>query len=65
MDAACDIAAHKVPVKIVLQRKGQAQAQLNPVKGDRDYYQEMERAKHDGLGFEQCVDVDSEDPLYR
>ncbi|KAI7851423.1 hypothetical protein BDC45DRAFT_607998 [Circinella umbellata] len=64
VDAACDIATHKVPVKIVLQRTGQALAELNPVKGDRDYYNEMERAKRDGLGFEQCVDVDSEDPLY-
>ncbi|KAI9491890.1 hypothetical protein BDB00DRAFT_883665 [Zychaea mexicana] len=64
VDAACDIATHKVPIKLVLQRTGQVQAQLNSALGDRDYYQEMARVKRDGLAFEQCVDVDSEDPLY-
>ncbi|KAI8146364.1 hypothetical protein BJV82DRAFT_601505 [Fennellomyces sp. T-0311] len=64
VDSACNIATHKVPIKLVLQRTGQVQAELNPANGDLDYAVEMERARREGKRFEQCVDVDSEDPLY-
>lgn len=60
VDEACRLAGHRVPIKIVLQRPGQIQAELNPANGDRNYADEMQR----GLRFERCVQVASEDPLY-
>lgn len=64
MDAALEIATHKVPTTLVLQRPGQVQAQMNPSKGDKDFATEMARIRAERRGFEECVQVASEDPLY-
>lgn len=64
MDAACAMATHKVPIKVVLQRPGKVQADMDYNKGDRDYHVEMKRVRQEGRAFEACVEVDSEDPLY-
>lgn len=60
VNAACSIAAHHIPIKLVFQRPGQVQAELNYASGDRDLAQELAK----GYRFEECVPVASEDPLY-
>ncbi|KAI9318546.1 acyl-CoA synthetase short-chain family member 3 [Dichotomocladium elegans] len=64
VDTACEISTHKVAIKLVVQRPGQVQAELNYNHGDRDYKVEMERIRRDHKAFEACVEVGSQDPLY-
>ncbi|KAF7723194.1 hypothetical protein EC973_002269 [Apophysomyces ossiformis] len=64
LEAALGMTEHKVPIKLVFQRPGQVQAEINYANGDRDFATEMERTRSENRQFKDCVEVASEDPLY-
>ncbi|KAI9023778.1 hypothetical protein CLU79DRAFT_718545 [Phycomyces nitens] len=64
LESALTMSSHKVPIKIVLQRPGQVQAEMNHASGDRDYEQAMESVRAENRHMKQCEEVGSEDPLY-
>jgi len=64
LDEALRLSQHSVPIRVVYQRPGQAQAKLDYQSGDRNFDQEIERIQHENKAFQQCVTVDSSDPLY-
>jgi propionyl-CoA synthetase len=64
LDEALRLSQHNVPTRIILQRPGQVEASLNYQSGDRNFDKEVERIQYENKAFQQCVTVDSSDPLY-
>ncbi|KAL0087857.1 hypothetical protein J3Q64DRAFT_1734873 [Phycomyces blakesleeanus] len=64
LESALAMSNHRVPIKIVLQRPGQVQAEMSYDAGDRDYEKAMKAVRAEGRHVKQCEEVDSEDPLY-
>ncbi|KAI9249545.1 hypothetical protein BY458DRAFT_483171 [Sporodiniella umbellata] len=62
LEAALLMSEHSVPVRIVVQRKNQVQADMR--EGDYDYEQEMRKASEQNAQVKDCTPVDSDDPLY-
>lgn len=64
LDEALRLSQHKVSIRIVYQRPGLPQANLHYPSGDRNFDKEVERIQHESKAFQQCITVDSADPLY-
>ncbi|KAH8553263.1 hypothetical protein BGW37DRAFT_485072 [Umbelopsis sp. PMI_123] len=64
LDEALRLSQHNVPTRIILQRPGQVEASLDYQSGDRNFDKEVERIQYENKAFQQCVTVDSSDPLY-
>lgn len=64
LDEALRLSQHKVSIRIVYQRPGLPQANLHYPSGDRNFDKEVERIQYESKTFQQCVTVDSADPLY-